>query len=301
MTESFGGFELLGAEADETRRLVHRESGYSIAVPGHPRAAASANERPKYDVLLTLADAPIELGFRLDRGTEQLDKQALAGALALTYATGRTANPNIAALRGPAVPSGPVAGARGTYALRDSDGRDMESLAVLVRDGAGGLWSLYQTIRFRTGDVTPVEWANFRTALCAEHTWDGSTPAGQPAIWPTSAFLEPSVRIKFVDTAWKEAEAKAAEMGPLEDEETGLLAQRLFSLASNDATPSTAVPRPILELTSRDISMAAPPRAAETLLRNLDDVKTFHDYRGWCWQCAWAIGNRADRAPHQRS
>lgn len=290
MTNPLGGFELFGNDSDETRVLSHRDAGFSIAIPGHPTARPSDRTSPKYDVIVQLADAPVELGFRLDTELAQnMVPDALVSAYALAYGTNRAARPpSTTMVRGALLAPGAIAAARATYSLREGDGRDMEYLTVATRNDR----TLYLTARFRTGDVTPMEWGNLRATLHAAQSWTGSAPT---TIWPESAFLLPSVRLQFTDTATEEAHAKAREVGKLDSDEVEALANKLIAFANRDEAPATPLPQILIDASCRDIAMAVPSRAAEVLLRNIGDAKTFHDFRGWAWQCFWAVGNRVDR------
>jgi hypothetical protein len=61
VARTVGGFELLGTDDDETRMLVHHGSGYAVAIPGHPRASAAHLGAPAADIVIALADKPVEL------------------------------------------------------------------------------------------------------------------------------------------------------------------------------------------------------------------------------------------------
>src|SRR5450432_98118 len=105
VARTIGGFELLGTDDDETRMLVHRASGYAVAMPGHPRASAAHLDSPASDIVITLTDKPVELAYRLDTMPASLEPEALAVSLALAYGSARIAatpglQPEVKPLRG---------------------------------------------------------------------------------------------------------------------------------------------------------------------------------------------------------
>ena len=69
------GFELQGTE-DETRSVVHRATGFSLAIPGHPVVRASETRACE----LLLSDAAIEVTLRMDN---------VPGTLAASLALGQ--------------------------------------------------------------------------------------------------------------------------------------------------------------------------------------------------------------------
>jgi hypothetical protein len=178
--------------------------------------------------------------------------------------------------------------------VRGGGERALEHLMVTTAMGNDTLWSLYQTTRFRTDEVMPIEWVNFRTALAYYQSWiETRAPDVHP--WPASEFAEPSAKLTLKPRALVEARAKAQELGALSDESSRNLGELLVGFASHDDPPALPIGRATLELTGLRIAGTGLDRAATVLLRNLGEVKTTHDYRAWCWQCIWAIDNRADR------
>ena len=300
-----GGFALLGAPDDETRLLVHRASGYSTPIPGHPTLVAQdpRTAPPRYDAIVRLADLKLEHGVRIDELPAGTDPEELAQALARAYASDRAATPpNIR----PVVPAGRPEGTRGAatamYMLRDVSGT-IEQLVVLVHPRDGGLWALYHTIRHALREVTPVQWAHVRSATVDKQHWDPAAPRTvAPPLWPAhSAYAKPSATLELTPEAWSEAQAKAADVGPLDDRDTEQLVHVLLETANTDDTPTFQVPPVLIQLLTRRIAMIGPSRATDVLLRNLSGVVTAHDLRAWCWQGIWAIGNRDDRDASQRT
>jgi hypothetical protein len=298
-------FELLGTSTDETRLLVHKGAGYSIPIPGHPVVATAPAGSPAYGAIVRMADVPIEHGFRLDDLPTSTEPAGLAQALATAYANARAETPPpVRAVPPKLRADGAAAAASALYVLRDAADRSMEHLVVTIKPrNAAAVWALYHTARYTIREVNPIRWAHVRTAIADKQHWDPAAPRRTtPALWPaTSAFAECSAALKLTESAWAEASAKAAAIGPLADDETEALAKLILGMANNDDPPTLALHPYILELAMRQIAMQGPTRAAEAILRNLAEVKTTHDLRAWCWQCVWAIGNRDDRDPSQRT
>lgn len=306
-------FDLLGATGDETRMLVERTSGYSVPLPGYPSPVLVVASTPKYDAMVVLGGATtdpgapasalrVAHGFRLDEVPAGPEPRALAQALVTAYAANRAASP----ARPRPIPDrlrpGTVAGGQATYPLRDAADPTIEQLWVLVRPSPQGFWALHHTTRFRTADLNALQWAHLRSLVVDKHHWDPDAPrTTAPAMYPPSAFARPAAKLDLTDEAWHEATAKARDVGPLADEQTTALADLLVEIAQTDDPPSTPVIPPLLQLHMRKIAMCGPTRAAEALLRNLQACKTMFDLRAWCWQCAWAIGNREGRGPEQRT
>jgi len=151
--------------------------GYSLAVPGHPRVIAPPAEAPRYDVLLKLDDAAVEIGLRVEEvGPTTVDRDELATTLVTTYGQARAADPAKAVgqhpgRRGRAAGSDAAAGA--TYLLRDDDDV-MEFLLVTLRENA----ALYLTARFRRSQVSVFGWGSLRSILLNHQSWmPGTLPS----------------------------------------------------------------------------------------------------------------------------
>jgi hypothetical protein len=296
-------FELLGASGDETRLLVERATGYSVPLSGKPELAPGVPDTlPRYDTIVTLDDVKVEHGFRLDDvPAADMEPAALAKGLAQAYAMNRTDNPRIKPvpekLRG-----GAVAGAHTIYPIAAMPEPTMEHLFLLLRPSPSGFSAVYHTTRFRTDDLNQIYWAHLRSTFLAFHHWDPSTPrTTPPQIFPPSTFALPKGKLVLTDAAWEEAQAKAAEIGPLADEQTAKLVTVLREIVQTDDPPAFELFPVMLELHMRRIAQTGPTRAAEAMIKNLGRCKNALDLRGWAWQCAWAIGNRDDRGPEQRT
>jgi hypothetical protein len=285
-------FDLLGDATDETRLLRHA-SGYSIAIPGHPAITTAPASPPGYDTVVTLADQPMDLGFRLDALPAGSEPKALAQTLALAYATGRGATSPKARSLGSTVTPKRAAAAACLYPVGDQ----LENLVVIVRPRADGIDAIYMTARYATKDITPIRWAAVRAAMLTSHAWDPAAPrTAPPALWPSdSVFALPGVTMRFTEGAWAEAQAKARDVGALADDQTAELIQRFVELSNNDDPPLHPQHPYALGLVGRQLAMQGPTSAVEVLIRNIDDIKSTHDLRAWCWQNIWAIGNRAGR------
>jgi hypothetical protein len=297
------GFDWIGADG-ETRLLLHRGCGYSIAIPGQPAIATDLPAPPPaYDVVVRLSAPVMELGFRLDTLPVATEPVALATALALTYSAAR-AGEQPAMTPQPAVARavGADAAVTGMYAVAPAALATMEHLMVLVRRSGDSLWALYGTIRFSRTDVNAIRWAHVRTAMMGAQHWDpAAARTSAPRLFPeASPLAEPSAKLDWTDDAWAEAQAKAADLGPLTDRQTQTLVQLLIDFTKSDDPPTLELHPAMIQLITQRVSSIGASRAAEVLLRNVELVKTTHDLRAWCWQCVWAIGNRADLSPEQR-
>ncbi len=299
MTAPSDAFDLVGEGRDETCMLVHRATGYATGIPGAPHIA----DRSGAGIRIVATAPPIEHELRVDVVPAETDPQALAVALASAYARNRTGGDATATPLPPNLrASGAVAAARASYTLPGSPKPTIEQLVVTVRPHEGQLAAAYHAMRCLAGDVNPVQWAHVRSAMLVAARWEPVPPTAAPALWPaTSTFAEPSAALTLAPAAWSVAQAKAAEIGPLSDEQTRALLQQLVAVANTDDPPAFEVPSYLNQLVARQIAMAGPTRATEALLRNLDEVKTAHDLRAWCWQNIWAIGNRDDRGTAQRT
>lgn len=297
MTISTGGFELRGADGDETRLLEHVQLGYSVAIPGRPRVIAPSAATPSYDVVLQLADAPIELGFRMDEVPTEIKPANLLPALIGTYASMRAAEPeslDIDWLLGKAAANGGHGAMRVNYQLRGDDPMAMEFLAIVLKPMPRGFHALHLTVRYRRGEVTPFAWSNFRWALLFSQSWVPGRLAST-AVWPEQpVFLQPSVKFELTEAASRDAQIKAEQVGSVSAAESEQLARVLLEWTNKPAPPSWDCPDDLEMAIARDVVQCVPSRVAEVLLRNIADAKTLHDIRGWLWQCYWAVGNRAE-------
>lgn len=279
------GFELRGSEADETKTLLHRATGFSVAIPGH--ASVSVPNARTFE--LKLADAKIEVLYRLDSLPGTLEAKPLAASLALAYMTSACQEPG---RLGPApVPKGAHAAASGTYERRGADDRTMEFLTVIVRRGEAAADVLYQVVRFRRGELGPIEWANMRTTLASTQDWT-QEPRDPLAVWPTSVFVAPGIVMKLLPPAWKEAEGKAAMLRDVSDDDVSSLTELLVTFGVSNDPPSHPLQRYVLDLGARQVAMRCTSATAEVLLRNFYTIKNTQDLRGWCTQCLWALGHR---------
>lgn len=176
-----GAFELLGKSDEETRLLLHT-TGYAIAVPGHPEPIASSGESPRYDIVLQMQDAPVELGFRMDEVPTEIEPRELVPALFTSYAAMRAREgsaPDPSWLQGRPLPDGATSGMYASYPLRGDAHDAMEFLAIVVkRTSRAAYLAMHMTVRYRRGELTPFGWSNLRAALLLHHSWD---PEGYPS------------------------------------------------------------------------------------------------------------------------
>lgn len=297
VTISTGGFELHGAEGDETRLLVHEQLGYSLAIPGRPVIVAPSAAVPTYDVAINLADVPIEFGFRMDEVPTEITAANLLPALISSYASGRAASPDrldVDWLRGKAAANGGHGAMRANYQLRGDDPMAMEFLAIILKPMPRGFHALHLTIRYRRGEFTPFAWSNLRWALLFSQSW-GPGRLASTALWPEQpVLLQPSAKFELTEHASREARIKAEQVGSVSSAESEQLARVLLEWTNKPAPPIWDCPEDVEMEVSREIVQAVPSRVADVLLRNLGEAKTLHDFRGWLWQCYWAVGNRAE-------
>jgi hypothetical protein len=288
-----GGFELRGTDSDETRLLVHEGVGYSMAIPGRPGVVTPSHALPRYDVVLQLADAPIEIGLRIDRlGKTAIEPAAMLASLTTSYVQSRAASPSeesISPMGRRGLAPGASAGLRATYPLRGDDAAAMEFLAVLLRDDN----ALHLTVRFRKGETTPFAWGNLRAILLNSQSWTPGTLASTD-VWPRETrFVKPTVAFELSESAVAEARAKANDLGEVTPDEVNAIADVLLDVAKSDE-PATLPWLPLLnQHAASRVAMAVPPRIAEVLVRDIDAVQSMVDYRGWAWECFWAVGNRS--------
>jgi hypothetical protein len=302
VTEPTGGFELQGQDGDETRLLVHVQLGYAVAIPGRPRVIKRPVGGPSYDVVLQLQDAPVELGFRMDEVPTQVKVPALVTASLITYAQMRAAGPvgrlRMDALEPPLLAPGSICTLHATYGLKGEDTAAMESLAITVKAGRRDtLHLLHMTVRFRAGDLSPFSFSNLWPALLAHQSWQpGEVPSMQ--VWPPNpSFARPQAKLELTEAAFEVARGKAALIGEISPADVNQLADYLIAETNRKPAPSAPWDRDQDLPVARSIAGRIPSQFAEVLLRNLHEVQTAHDYRGWLWQNYWAVGNRAGLKP----
>lgn len=289
-------YELLGPDDAETRILRERTTGYSLAIPGYPALIPVVADGPKYDALVQLRALPARLGFRIDDLPTALDPKELAKALATSYATSRAVKPPfVKPMPTTMRPASSVAGADAVYPLRDTPDPTIEQLWIVIHPSPTGMWALYCTTWFRTADVNTFHWGHLRASMVDQHAWDRANPReAAPQIWPTSAIGKPSAKLDLTDEGWREAQAKAADVGTMEPQQVRAVAEVLLDMVQSDQVPRAEVVEMRLDTIKARVSMSVPPQAAQVLLRNLGECRTMLDLRAWCWQCAWAVGNRAE-------
>lgn len=290
-----GGFRLHGSHESETRLLVHQAHGYALAVPGHPRFVSHESDFPRYDAVLALANSSIEIGVRIDEMPTTLSSEKLVASLAMAYASARAvdlSDARVGGLDGPLLAPGAEAGVRVNYQLRGPDPDAMEFLVVTAKSVGASVRALYLTVRYRRGETTPFEWASLRAVLLNHQSWN-EIDAVALEVWPTSAFAAPSIKLQLSPSSDREAQAKAIEVGELTPDEADQLADILLEAATTDDPPTIEMPSFVLDMFTRRVASCVPSRAAEILLRDLSGVRTMHDFRAWCWECYWAVGNRS--------
>jgi hypothetical protein len=291
VSETFGEFELLGDPAAETRLLTH-PAGFRAGIPGHPVAHPGSELAPVSQIRLVMADEPVEVTYRMDRVTNQLEMEALAVALAGAYAQTRAIEmPHIRPSRNEELCQNAEAGARAIYNLPGDD-TAMEWLSVLAQSVTQTeVDVLYQVVKFRRDDLNSIQFASLRTAMVGAQAWSDD-PFTNLEVWPPSRFVVPSVALTFVDDAWAEAQTKASEIGEVDQRDVDEVTKLLIGFATTDQHPRTDVPKFMLDIIAERIAQNLDTVVSVVLLRNLYDVAIFHDLRGWCWQSLWALGNR---------
>jgi hypothetical protein len=296
--EPTSGFELQGHDGDETRLLVHAQLGYSVAIAGRPVMSRPSAELPTYDVVIQLQDAPVELGFRMDEVPTQIRIPALVTASLITYAQMRATGPvgrlRIDAVEPPLLAPGAICTLHAVYGLKGNDAAAMEFLAITAkRCGRDTPHLMHMSVRFRAGDFSPFSFSNLWPALLAHQSWQpGELPSTH--VWPANPrFARPQVKLELTDAAFEVARKKAALIGEISPKDVNQLADYLLSEANRKIAPSAPWNRDLDLPVARAIASSLPTEFAEVLLRDLSEVQTAHDYRGWLWQNYWAVGNRA--------
>jgi hypothetical protein len=280
-------FELLGADGDETRILRDRTSGYSVALAGHPSLVPVPDGPVSYDVVVKLADIEVEHGFRIDDVASPMSPQALAAAFATAYASSRAkSTPTIEGIQPAHRPDGAAGGARAQYRLRDQE-TDIERAWVATKPSPTGVWALYHTTRANLDRVNPMWWAHMLSTMNGQHRWSGHD-APRPAIWPASAFANPSAKIDLTAAARDEAVAKARDLAGMPPP-SGLVTW-LSQLAQSDDPPAEGLAPERIDAIHEQLG-AKVPDGAPILARGLDQCRTALDLRAWAWQCVWALGN----------
>jgi hypothetical protein len=279
-------FELRGNDTDEARQVLHRDAGFSSWIPGHPRLSTMRSDH----FGLRLADADVTVEYRLDDLPRTGDARALAMALIEAYMTNAAKEP---VRFGPApVPTGADTAASATYALDGDDEHAMEFTTIALRNDDLATHALYQIVRFRRGELNPVQWANFRTAVAHAQDWSAN-PSESPTLWPNSSFAAPGIGLELLPAALDEANAKAVALREISSNDIDALTDILIEFAVSNDPPSYELQHVVLDMGARQIAMRCESRFAEILLRNFYSIRSTHDLRGWCWQCLWALGNRA--------
>ena len=238
---------------------------------------------------LRLADADVTFEYRLDQLPRTNDARALSMALIEAHMTNAAREP---ARFGPApTPAGADTAASATYELEANDERAMEFTSIALRNDGLATHALYQIVRFRRGELNPVQWANFRTAVVSAQDWSGNAPEAA-TLWPQSSFAVPGIKLDLLPAAQDEARAKAAALRDISANEVEALTDILIEFAVSNDPPGYELQEVVLDMGARQIAMRCESRFAEVLLRNFYSIRNTQDLRGWCWQCLWALGNR---------
>jgi hypothetical protein len=168
----------------------------------------------------------------------------------------------------------------------------MEFLAVVMKSGRRANYALHLTARYRKGETLPFGWANVRAALLYHQSWDPERPPST-RVWPErSVFAPRSARFELSDAAAAEAQVKAGEVGTMDPEDADKVGRLLIDWANRNFPPSDAFPVEWEQELAAAVARTIPSRVAEVLLRDLDQVQSQHDLRGWLWQSFLALGNR---------
>jgi len=294
VTASSGGFQLLGSDDDETRLLEHVELGYTISILGRPRLVDGTGS--PYDVIIRMADAPIELGVRMDEvpiETNVVEHLPERMDLHIQSRARNASEAQPAWTRGRPLPDGAALAMRCTYALAGDDPDAMEFLAIVMKQGRYEHHALQLTARYRKGETLPFGWANVRSALLYHQSWDPARTASM-RVWPEcSVFAPRSVRFELSEDAAAEARIKAGEVGKVAEDDAVKVGRLLIDWANRNWPPSDRFPGEWKQKLVEELVRITPSRVAEVLLRNLDQVEHQHDLRGWLWQSFVALGNRA--------
>ena len=293
-----GGFELRGTDDDETRILVHTQLGCSIAIPGHPHLVGVTGDGPSRDIVVKMSDAPIELGFRMDELPTKITPNNLAPALLTSYAQMRARDPATVAsqvLSGKMLPAGAETGMCASYKVIGAIDDAMEFVAITLKPARNEIvHALHMTVRYRISETTPFAWSNLRSLLLHHQSWQPGRLARAP-VWPaTSAFLKLSPLFELTDEAKAEARDKAENVGEIDRATVNQLADLLLESTNQNSPPIDPWFDGLTHDIAIKIAMCVGTRVAELLLRDTPQIKSVHDFRGWLWECYWAVGNRAE-------
>lgn len=141
-----------------------------------------------------------------------------------------------------------------------------------------GCWDVDAVIEFRLDrdivirdeKLTPLERAHFRAALLGGANWP-----------PTPKFAHRSTRLRLTLEAVRGADQKRRWLQPAPAFESFALRD-----AARSASPGTRFDEHVRVM--EEVRACAGP-SAEVLLRNLVEVESWHDYRGWLLQCTTAF------------
>lgn len=279
-------FELDGR--DGTWLLRDRTSNYSVALIGSPTVCAGTDDVVRYDVIVKLGDVEIEYGVRIDDIPAPTDPKALAETLAFAYAKNRALGaPPVSNIPEPYLPTGAVGGAKAQYRLRGSE-TEIERVWIATKASPTGVWALYFTTRANLEVVNPIGWSHLLSTLNGQHRWGDDLP--RTPIWPTTSSIAlPKAELELTDAAYEDARAMARDLVGHEIGDTVI--GTLSRLAQTDEPPAATIDQARRETARAKISTLLAPKTAEILFRDLERCETMLDFRGWVWQCVWAIGN----------
>lgn len=184
------------------------------------------------------------------------------------------------------------------YGLKGDDSSAMEFLAITAKAGRRDTtYLLHMTVRFRAGELSPFSFSNLWPALLVHQSWQpGQSPSTQ--VWPANpSFARPQAKLELTDAAFEVARGKAVLIGEISSKDVNQLADYLIAETNRKIAPSAPWHRDQDLPVARAIAGCIRFQFAEVLLRNLHEVETAHDYRGWLWQNYWAVGNRAGLRP----
>lgn len=277
-------FELHGNGGEETRQVVAAQAGFSSWIPGHPSLATTGE-----GFRLQLQDADVTIDYRIDALPRTGDPRSLAMALIEGHMTNAAREP---VPFGPApIPQGADVAASATYPLDGADERAMEFTTIILRSMDLATHALYQVVRFPRGELDPVQWGNFRSAVASAQDWSGAV-AKRQELWPQSSFVAPGIKLELLAPAVEEARAKAAALRDIARADVDALTDVLLQFAVSQDPPSYELQQVVLDMGARQIAMRCESRFAEVLLRNFSSIRNTQDLRGWCSQCLWALEHR---------
>ena len=284
MVDTPTGYRFLRGTDGDTALIYDSRSGYTQLVPGAPGMAdPPRSSDPACDMRVRLTELPVDIRWRVDGVGTSAQPQALASALATSYAGNRTDADQVHTQ--PAHPAqlarwGADGAASTLYPLRQlsEDGADMEELLVIVR----GPYAVHQTRLFTRITTDPQLWARMVSACAGGIHWLPRPPTSVPPLWPGSTFVAPGLRMTLLPARMAQV-AKARADAPTATARCEAITQRLQALMRGGEAPATPIGPAELSMYDQYLADTLEgtgllPHAQQWMC----DAQNAHDIRGVC-------------------